>query len=259
MTDDGKSPDPQTSHRDTYYAQAASWADDSHERSRRSARIAWIVAGAACGVAILEALAIALMMPLKTIVPYTLLVDRTTGYVQLLRDGDHQSLVPDQALTQSLLAQYVIAREGFDITSVAADYRRVALWSAERASSDYLAMMSASNPSGPLQRYPRTTVLSVNIKSVSPIAPNTALVRFDTERRDQGQLSGTRAAWVSVIRYRFSNAAMTMEDRLTNPLGFQVSRYRRDQEAMPVSETAPVANARQASPGSVAVRVAPSE
>jgi type IV secretion system protein VirB8 len=63
---------------------------------------------------------------------YTLLVDRTTGYVQLLKGDGRQALAPDEALLKSLLAQYVIAREGFDITSVQVDYHKVGLWAAER-------------------------------------------------------------------------------------------------------------------------------
>ena len=225
--------EPAVPDRQSYYVRSASWAEDGQEKLRLSRRVAWLVAGLASGVAIFEALAIALMMPLKTVVPYTLLVDRTTGYVQMLKGADRQSLVPDQALTQSLLAQYVIAREGFDITSISGDYRKVGLWSAEVARSSYLSMMPASNPDSPFRRYPRTTVISVHVKSVSPLGPNTALVRFETERKDQGQFEGPRDAWTSIVRYRFVDAPMSMEDRLINPLGFQVLRYRRDQEALP--------------------------
>lgn len=224
-------PPPPSGDRADYYARAASWAEERDAGLRLSRRIAWLVAGIAAGIAMLEAVALALLVPLKTVVPYTLLVDRQTGYVQMLKGGSADPLVADQALTQSLLAQYVIAREGFDIASVRADYRKVALWSADRARSDYLTMMPAANPASPFQRLPRTSVVAVHVKSVSPIGPNTALVRFDTEQRDQGQVQGPRAPWAAVVRYRFSGAPMALEERLINPLGFQVVHYRRDQEA----------------------------
>ncbi|KQN04357.1 hypothetical protein ASE85_04700 [Sphingobium sp. Leaf26] len=260
MTDKNKTSTETKTDREAYYARATSWAEDGQERLRQSRRIAWLVAGIACGVAAIAIVAIALMMPLKTVVPYTLLVDRTTGYVQLLKGDGRQSLAPDEALLKSLLAQYVIAREGFDISSIQADYRKVGLWSAERARSDYMAMIPASNPASPFQRYPRTSVVAVDIKSVSPLGPGTAQVRFETERKDQGQTQGPRQAWVAIVRYRFIDAAMSMEDRLINPLGFQVLRYRRDQEAMieapvqvipaqqvamPDGSTAPVSRAQQ--------------
>ena len=39
--------------------------------------------------------------------------------------------------------------------------------------------------------------------------------------------------WASVVKYRFSGAAMGEDDRLLNPLGFQVIRYHRDAEILP--------------------------
>ena len=59
-----------------------------------------------------------MLMPLKTVEPYTLLVDRQTGFVQALRPIDAERIAADRALTQSFLVQYVIARESFDIDSL---------------------------------------------------------------------------------------------------------------------------------------------
>jgi type IV secretion system protein VirB8 len=62
------------------YADVRSWALDRNEALTRWARTGWIVAGIAITIAVLEAFALASIAPLKTVVPYTLLVDRTTGY-----------------------------------------------------------------------------------------------------------------------------------------------------------------------------------
>lgn len=216
-----------------YYARAATWAEDRDRDLQRSKRVAWFIAGVAAAVACLEAAALALLMPLKTIVPYTFLVDRHTGYVQVLKGTGPDNLVADQALTNALLAQYVIAREGFDIATLRADYRKVALWSADTARASYLAGVQTTNPDSPLNRLPRTTLLNVRVKSVSPLAPGTALVRFDVQRSDQGQSAGASDAWAAVVRYRFAGSPMSFDDRIINPLGFQVTGYRKDQEAPP--------------------------
>lgn len=218
---------------DTYYARATRWADDRQASLRNSQRVAWIVAGVATGVAVVEALALFALAPLKTVVPYTLLVDRNTGYVQAIEGDKDGKIQADEALTQSLLAQYVIAREGFEISGVKGNYRKVALWSADSARRDYLALMPASNPQSPLNRLPRTSTVNVTVRSVSLTDPGVAMVRFETRRIDQGQQAGGPvAAYVAVIRYRYSGAPMAIEDRLINPLGFQVVKYRRDQEAV---------------------------
>ena len=218
---------------DAYYAEAESWATDRQDALRASRRTAWIVAAVALAVAVLEGLALLVLTPLKTVVPYTLLVDRNTGFVQALEPLDPAKVSADTALTQSFLVQYVIARESFDIDTLQADYRKIGLWSAEQARTGYVAGMQVSSPQSPLVLYPRTTVVETRVKSVSPVGRNVALVRFDTVRRDPGGRIEPPRAWVAVIRYRYSGEPLRLEDRMINPLGFQVLRYRRDAEALP--------------------------
>ena len=222
---------------DAYYKEAATWNRDRLEAIERSRRTAWWVAGCAAVVAVLLAFTLMLLMPLKTVVPYTLLVDRTTGFVQPLKPLNPDKMTPDAALTQSFLVQYVIARESFDIDTVQANYRKVALWSAELARTDYVNLMQVSNPLSPLVLYPRTTVVETQVKSVSPVSRDAALVRFDTIRRDGNGVAQPPRAWVAVIRYRYSGEPMKLEDRFINPLGFQVLRYRRDPETLPPQTT----------------------
>jgi type IV secretion system protein VirB8 len=224
---------------DAYYVEAGSWAQDREEELIRSRRTAWMVAWIAVAVAVLLAIALVVLMPLKSVQTVTLAVDRQTGFVQVIDPINPERITPDSALTRSFLTQYVTAREGFDVDSVQYDYRRVALWSAGEARSTYLASRQAGNPESPLSRYPRSTVVETNVKSISSLGPNVALVRFETRRRDQGGQLQPPAYWVAVINYRFTGEPMRMEDRLINPLGFQVTRYRRDPEAPPPPEPVP--------------------
>ncbi|MDI1325562.1 MAG: VirB8/TrbF family protein [Brevundimonas sp.] len=219
-----------------YYREAGSWATDQIEALRKSRRIAWSVAAAAVVVAVSEAIALVVLMPLKTVVPYTLMVDRTTGFVQALKPLDPGQITPDRALVQSMLVQYVIARESFDIATLQTNYEKVGLWSAERARSDYLTFMQASNIDGPLNLYPRSSIVEARVKSVSRLDAQSALVRFETVRRDEGGQYQPAMPWVGIVRYRFSGEPMSAEDRFLNPLGFQVLDYRRDPEALPAPE-----------------------
>ena len=217
---------------DAYYADAASWNTDRIQALRSSQRVAWIGAAAATTVAVLEAGALLLLTPLKTVEPYTLLVDRTTGYVQALRPLDPVKVAPDAALTQSFLVQYVTAREGFDFDTVNLNYRKVALFSGGRARSSYVNLMQASNPESPLVSLPRRTLVETRVKSVSPVGNDVAMVRFETIRTDPDGRMHAPSPWIAVIRYRYSGQPLKLEDRFVNPLGFEVVSYRRDAEAL---------------------------
>ncbi|MBU0832074.1 MAG: hypothetical protein KKH33_06790 [Alphaproteobacteria bacterium] len=227
MTEDAKA------ERETYYREAASWSQDRQDALRSSRRVAWIVASVACVIAAVEGFALMLLVPLKTVEPYTLLVDRQTGYVEALKPLEARKVTGDTALTQSFLVQYVIARESFDMSALQERYRKVALWSADTARTSYISGVQATNPDSPLNRYPRSTQIETRVKSVSPMGQNTALVRFETLRIDRnGQPQGAMP-WVAVMRFRYSGAPMRVEDRYLNPLGFQVVHYRKDPEALP--------------------------
>ena len=218
---------------DDYYAAAGSWSEERLRAEHRSRRIAWIVAGAAALIALLEAIALVALIPLKRDVPYTLMVDRQTGYVQALQPLESERLTADAALTRSFLVQYVIARESFDADTLQSNYRKVGLWSAGEARERYIADMRSGNPASPLGGLPRNATIDVEIRSISSIAANTAMVRFTTMRTDPGGRAQEAQTWVATIRYRYTDADMSAADRLTNPLGFQVVRYRKDAETLP--------------------------
>lgn len=214
----------------SYFQSGESWAADREQAQRSSQKLAWIAVGVLGAVALAEAVAILVMMPLKTVEPYTLLVDRQTGYVQALKPLERETVAPDKALTRSFIAQYVLAREGYEYNSLKADYRKVALWSAGEARDHYLREMQATSPTSRLVRLPRQSIVDVEVRAISSLSANTALVRFVTIRTDPGGQPQAPQPWQAVITFSFTGAAMSAADRLINPLGFQVTRYRRNAE-----------------------------
>jgi type IV secretion system protein VirB8 len=223
-------PDPQL---ESYFREAGSWADDRSVQNARSRRVAWIIAGVATTIAALEAIALAGLAPLKTVVPMTVLVDRQTGHVTTLDPSQPVRLAPDAALSRSMLAQYVTARESIDRATIATDYRKVALWSGEAAKASYFAQMKPGSPDNPLARLPRQVSVQARIRSVSIMENGQALVRYDLVQRNDVGGESRAAPYVSVLRYRFRDRPLAESDRFINPLGFEVTRYRKDPEAAP--------------------------
>ncbi len=58
----------------------------------------------------------------------------------------------------------------------------------------------------------------------------TALVRYSKKMRRQGERHKPMQ-WVATVTFVYSKLAMKLEDRNENPLGFQVIKYRNDQES----------------------------
>lgn len=215
--------------RTALHASTQSWAQTLQIERAASLKTAWRVALAACVVAVLEAIALVVLMPLKTVEPYTLLVDRRSGYVEAARGLKLGPLSEDEAVTQAFLAQYVLARETFDAADINDGYQKVAAWSAGRARASWLRAYDRANPSSVLNTRAASTVISARINSIAMLNATTALVRFETQRLDAADLEPRPdGAWTAVVSFRRSGAPMKMSDRLINPLGFQVTDYRRD-------------------------------
>jgi type IV secretion system protein VirB8 len=237
-----------TPEKDAHFKAATDWAFSREKSLRSSSRLAWGIAIVASVVALAEGIGIAALAPLKTVTPIPVLVDRQTGFVETLKADGRAEIRADAALTQSLVAQYVIARESYNIASVGADYRRAMIWSAEDARSDYANLMDRHNSQSPLRIYARAATVEPTISSVSLLSPQVYLVRFTTTRHDAGRRPAPPHHWAAVLNYRFVDTPMKLEDRLTNPLGFQVLKYRKDEEGfsadpqpvVPASEDATV-------------------
>ncbi len=216
--------------RDQYFAASQSWADERVIAEQRMRRFAWTVAAGAGAVALLLALALVVLVPLKSVQPYVVTVDRQTGAVEVATTLKGSKLTQNEAVMQAELANYVRTRETFDATDLPVNYRRVQLRSSGEVRSAYIAEMAASNPQSPLQTLSQGDTVKVRIKSVSLVSPGSALVRYDAERAAAGSRILDSKAYVSAISYGFNSRPLRLEDRFDNPLGFVVTRYRRDVE-----------------------------
>ena len=210
-----------------------SWGQSVTDDLERSRRMAWIVAAVAGVIALLLAIALVIMLPLKTVVPYTILVDRQTGNVEALDPLAESRVQADGALTRSFLMQYVTARESFVPDTFDHDYAKVTLMSAPQVRQEYVARMSANNPLSPLSYMRPGGTIRVEIRSISQLDNERALVRFTTIRDEPGSVAQAHQFWAAIVGYGYSNAEMSERDRLLNPLGFQVTSYRRDAETLP--------------------------
>lgn len=220
------------SDRETYYAEAKSWAEGQAGSAARETRIAWRVAAGAGLIALLLAIALLLLVPLKTVQPYVLTVDRQTGAVEPAMSVSDGRLTQNEAVIQAQLAAYVVARETFDATDLPTLYRRVQMMSSRPVASAYVAQMATANPASPLRTLSRGDTVTVHVRSVSLIADGAGLVRFSTVRAAIGALPAAEVNYVAAISFGFNGRAMKASDRFENPLGFQVTRYRRDLEGV---------------------------
>lgn len=219
------------------FAAGESWASDSEKRQQRIARYAILAAAIAALIAVLEAVALVVVTPLKTVEPYTILVDRQTGQTMLVDPAQPRKVDADSALNQSFLARYVTAREGYDFDLAPDNYSHVMSWSAPGVRDRYAAQMRADNPASPIARFSRSKRLSVEILSITPMDQDTAMVRYASRLRSEAGREGTATRWVAIVDYRYVARPMSWTEMLINPLGFEVTDYRTSPEVGTIEES----------------------
>ncbi|MDH7791240.1 virB8 family protein [Ochrobactrum sp. AN78] len=214
----------------SYFEKARRFDQDRLIQIERSNRIAWSIAIAASLVAAVSVFAIAGLTPLKTVEPFVVRVDNSTGIVDVVSALTSTAGTYDEAVTKYFAAKYVRAREGYVWSEAQENFRTIALLSVQAEQDRFAGHYRGSNPESPQVTYGRAATAKISIASISLINQNVVSVRYmrTVTRGDDVRMTH----WVATLTFSYANAPMTSTDRLVNPLGFVVSEYRSDREAI---------------------------
>lgn len=213
-----------------YYAGGKTWEETVAQRNRRSRGLAWTVATVTSLIALGSIGALLLALPLKSYEPYMVEVDRNSGFLEVKRALQPGQLSENEAVTMSNIVRYIRARETYDPRGLKDDFNLAQILSTGAASNDLVSLYTANNKDNPVAKFGSRGSVSVNIKAISFPNNKTALVRFST--LEQTGTRTTERAWQALVRFRYTSTPVSNELRFENPLGFQVTEYRRDQETV---------------------------
>jgi type IV secretion system protein VirB8 len=220
-----------------YLAAARGWDADRAQASERSARRAWWIAALATTLAAIAVGAVAALTPLKTVQPYVIRVDRSTGVVDVV-PALRGAVPASEAVTRYLVTQYVSARERFVRALAEADYTQVGAFHNAAMNQAWAAAWARSNPESPLVRYADGTTVRAQITAVSFLEPasgraDLVQVRFLREERAGGGQGEPRIThYVATLQYAYGPPSSDDRLRAANPLGFKVLEYRREPEVL---------------------------
>lgn len=208
--------------------------------ARKSVRRAWIVAFTSLLMSLILLGGYFYLLPLKEKVPYLVMADAYTGtatIAQLKDNSTYQSVTAEEAVTRSNVAHFILARESYDASTVGErDWRTVYTMSSKDVAAQYDTLHSRNNPQSPLNLFGTSRAIRIKILSITPIGgagsevPRGATVRFQRTLFDKttGAASPLDSK-IATLEFKYNpNLKMDEEDRIENPLGFQVTDYRVD-------------------------------
>ena len=222
---------------EAYFAEAASWDPDREAMGRRSARIAWWVAGGASLCTLALAAALLVLMPLKRVDPFVIRVDNATGVVDVVPVYAGTERFP-QAIRRYFLAHYVTVCERFNFSTAESDYEECGAFQTPAENQRWYATWAKTNPISPLNLYKDGTTIAARVTSVSFFTrrgrhegyrPGALCPR---NRRAGGTAEQKRSYWIATIQYAFTKPSTLQETRRWNPLGFKVLDVQTEREAI---------------------------
>jgi type IV secretion system protein VirB8 len=222
--------------------------------ARRSERRAWWVATTSLLVSLILVGGYFYVLPLKEKVPYLVMADAYTGtstVARLTGDFDRNSITASEAINRSNIAHFVLARESYDYALIRLrDWTTVYTMSSPDVAAAYSSLHAARNPDSPFNSYGKNRAIRIAILSIqligsgANVAPKGATVRFQRSLYDNATSTARPLdSKIATLEFAYkSNLSMDEKDRIENPLGFQVTSYRVDNDyasAPPIETAAP--------------------
>lgn len=241
---------------DQAVAKAVSYELTVADMARRSERRAWWVATGSLLMSLALAGGYYYMLPLKEKVPFLVMADAYTGTATVARlSGTFrgETITANEAINRSNVAQYVLARESFDSAVMGLrDWDLVFTMSSEPVAATQRHRYANNNPQNPVYVYGASKAIRIKILSITPLGvePNGsfrgASVRIQRSLLDK-RTGAAQFLDNQLVTMRFeyrSDLALSEQDRVLNPLAFQVTEYRVDNDyarGVPVPDDAAMA------------------
>lgn len=171
---------------------------------------------------------IAYVINTKRFDPFVIQIDDTTGMAKIVNPINSQILNGNEALAQYFIKKYVVARETYnpvDFTTLA--NKTVRLLSANSIYWDYRGYLR-NDELNPAIKYGQKNTTFLIVKSWSKLSDNKYILRFSINETAQARRVFNK---IAVVEFKYIPMELTEEDKDINPLGFQVTGYRVDDDS----------------------------
>jgi type IV secretion system protein VirB8 len=201
---------------------------------KRLMKASLIVTGVSVALNFLLGGAIAVMMPLKEVVPYLLEVDRQTGDVNIREPLSKPTTTYGVLVDEYFASLYVTSRESYDWDLAQRDYDTVKAFSVVNGSTFREWDTFIKSQKSPLVVLNDKAKVVINITSRNTdVQTSTSVIRFTkTIIGQDGKPSALipPTNWIATLKYEYPNPKLKPAQRRLNPLGMQITSYRQVEE-----------------------------
>lgn len=219
---------------DLFLEEIKQFEQDRVELAVQSRRTAWKVAAGACVLAILLAIALVVMMPLKTVDYRLLTINQQTGMTEIIQPlADAKRITYGEALDKHWLSRYIITRGSYQWQTIQDSLEYIKLTSRNDVFSAYNTMLrSKRSPVSVFKENKKIAMRDVAISFLpttqDQVLAQVSFTRVVLNRDDTSDVSYQPTKWSATITFDYLKEIKKESERLLNPLGFRVTSYRED-------------------------------
>jgi type IV secretion system protein VirB8 len=158
------------------------------------------------------------IMSSKSIEPFVIEVEQKSGVATVVNQLTSENFTGDQSIRRFFINEFIHAASGYDPKTYKKDVEKVRLYSTPNIYADY---RNRINP----RALGTESMIDVRIKSIQQLDNNTVQIRLARQISKEDSGSQIKDEVITMGYYFSPEMKLTMEERLINPLGFQVNRY----------------------------------
>jgi type IV secretion system protein VirB8 len=165
----------------------------------------------------------------KNIKPFVVEIEDKTGITNLVNPLTRTEFTSNQALNSYFIMQYIRSRETYDAMTYQYNYQTITrLYSEREIYANFWSNMQ-SDKNNPISVYGKNNSTLLKLRSIQFPEDNKAQVRFTLVEN-----AGQKRSYPKIVTliFEYKELDLTIDERQVNPLGFQVTQYRIDDEIL---------------------------
>lgn len=170
---------------------------------------------------------VAYVINIKKFDPFVIQIDDTTGMAKIVNPLAPSILDGNEALARYFIKKYVLARESYNPVDFDTEAKKtVRLLSSNSIYWDYRGYLK-NDEVNPSVKYGQKNTTYLVVKSWSKLSENKYILRFSINETAGNRLTFNK---IAVVEFNYVPMELTDAERDVNPIGFQVTGYRVDDD-----------------------------
>ena len=208
--------------------QLKNWYEERHDNITVQRNLLFLLLLVLLCLSIVSIGVVAYVINTKRFDPFVIQIDDTTGIAKVVNPLTSTVLSGNEALAQYFIKKYIIARETYNPVDFSTEAKRVVrLLSANSIYWDYRGYLK-NEAVDPTIKYGQKNTTYLVVKSWSKLADQKYIMRFSIN-----ETAGAMKVFnkIAVVEFQYLPMELTENDKDVNPVGFQVTGYRMDDDS----------------------------